>query len=165
MWRLLKFGETVGTVDYIGLRSTRIRTLDRTILSVPNGQIASVGIETLSSATFWFHLRDRSSLRDDRGPDARRHRRCGRSSSRMTFTDSDSVRVRFFRLGSFSLDIEVFACVFAGDWGSFLTIQQDLLLQIMTRRTRRTAIAFPSQTLHIAEGRVPVQHAQAASDN
>ena len=53
---VLKFGETVGTVDYIGLRSTRIRTLDRTILTVPNGQIASVGIEILSVRDkFWFH--------------------------------------------------------------------------------------------------------------
>ena len=66
----------------------------------------------------------------------------------------------------FSLDIEVFAYVFAGDWESFLTIQQDLLLQIMDVIERAgTAIAFPSQTLHIAEGRVPVEHAQAASDN
>src|SRR4029079_10119004 len=71
-------------------------------------------------------------------------------------TDSDSVRVRFFRLGSFSLDIEVFAYVFAGDWASFLTIQHDALLQIMDVIERAgTAIAFPSQTLHIAEGQVP----------
>src|SRR6185436_11530133 len=40
----LKFGDTMGTVDRVGLRSTRIRTLDRTILSVPNGQIATVNI-------------------------------------------------------------------------------------------------------------------------
>src|SRR4029077_3588445 len=52
----LKLGDTVGTVDSIGLRSTRIRTLDRTMLSVPNGQIATVNIETLSVRDkFWFH--------------------------------------------------------------------------------------------------------------
>ncbi len=52
----LKVGETLGTVDSIGLRSTRIRTLDRTIVSVPNGQIANVSIETLSVRDkFWFH--------------------------------------------------------------------------------------------------------------
>jgi MscS family membrane protein len=39
----------VGTVDYIGLRSTRIRTLDRTVVSVPNGQIASMTLEALSA--------------------------------------------------------------------------------------------------------------------
>src|SRR5204862_316964 len=40
----------------IGLRSTRIRTPDRTSLSVPNGQIANVSIETISARDmFWFH--------------------------------------------------------------------------------------------------------------
>jgi len=161
----LKFGESVGTVDYIGLRSTRIRTLDRTILSVPNGQIASVGIETLSERDkFWFHpvigLRYGTTVDQMRAViDGVRALLLKNAN-----TDSDSVRVRFFRLGSFSLDIEVFAYVFAGDWESFLTIQQDLLLQIMDVIERAgTAIAFPSQTLHIAEGRVQVPQAQSHS--
>ena len=47
----LKIGEVVGTVDHIGLRSTRIRTPDRTIISIPNGQIANMSLETLSRAT------------------------------------------------------------------------------------------------------------------
>ena len=49
-------GEISGTVDHIGLRSTRIRTLDRTIVSVPNSQIANTSLETLSARDkFWFH--------------------------------------------------------------------------------------------------------------
>ena len=52
----LKMGDVVGTVDHIGLRSTRIRTLDRTVVSVPNSQIANVTLETLSARDkFWFH--------------------------------------------------------------------------------------------------------------
>ena len=52
---------------------------------------------------------------------------------------------------SFSLDIEIFAYVFAGDWGRFLEIQQELLLRVMeTIDGAGTTIAFPSQTLHIA---------------
>ena len=115
----LKFGDTVGTVDYIGLRSTRIRTLDRTILSVPNGQIASVGIETLSERDkFWFH--PVSVFVTGRPSDQMRAVIDGVRALLLTNADvdSDSVRVRFFRLGSFSLDIEVFAYVFAGDWES-----------------------------------------------
>src|SRR3954463_5107014 len=50
----LKVGEIVGTVDEIGLRSTRIRTLDRTVVIVPNSQIASAAVETLSARDkFW----------------------------------------------------------------------------------------------------------------
>jgi Small-conductance mechanosensitive channel len=52
----LKVGDTVGTVEEIGLRSTRIRTLDRTVLTVPNGMIAGVNVETISARDkLWFH--------------------------------------------------------------------------------------------------------------
>ena len=45
-----------GFVEDIGLRSTRIRTLDRTVLNVPNGQLATVSLENISSRDkFWFH--------------------------------------------------------------------------------------------------------------
>src|SRR6266550_292950 len=52
----LKLGDTVGTVEEVGLRSTRIRTLDRTVVCLPNGQIAVMSLETLSARDkFWFH--------------------------------------------------------------------------------------------------------------
>ena len=52
----LKLGDILGTVEDVGLRSIRIRTLDRTIVSVPNGQIATMSIEILSARDkFWFH--------------------------------------------------------------------------------------------------------------
>jgi MscS family membrane protein len=153
----LKLGETFGTVDYIGLRSTRIRTLDRTILTVPNGQIANVGIETLSARDkFWFHhfvgLRYKTTAAQMRAVvNGVRKLLVGYPG-----VDLDSVRVRFLRLGPFSLDIEIFAYVFADDWGCFLEIQEDLLLQVMEVVEKAgTAIAFPSQTLHIADPRVP----------
>jgi MscS family membrane protein len=41
--------------------------------------------------------------------------------------DSDSLRVRFSRLGAYSLDVDVFTYVFASDWNGFLQIQEELL--------------------------------------
>ena len=41
-----------GTVEHIGIRSTQIRTLDRTVVSIPNGQLSSISVEN-------FALRDR----------------------------------------------------------------------------------------------------------
>ena len=62
-----------------------------------------------------------------------------------------SVRVRFLRLNTFSLDVEVFAYFFASDWERFLEIQEGLLLRIMEIVAEAgSSIAFPSQTLHIA---------------
>src|SRR4029078_8041238 len=113
----LKMGEIVGTVDHIGLRSTRIRTLDRTVISVPNSQIASASLETLSARDmFWSDAV--LGLRYETTPDQLRTIIDG-IRRLLTTPDSvsqESVRVRFIRLGAFSMDVDVFAYVFATDW-------------------------------------------------
>ena len=64
------------------------------------------------------------------------------------------MRVRFLRFGPSSLDIEIFAYVLTGDWNRFLEMQEQLLLSVMeVVEGAGTAIAFPTQTLHITEGR------------
>jgi len=148
----LKVGETLGTVDSIGLRSTRIRTLDRTIVSVPNGQIANVSIETLSVRDkFWFHhyvgLRYETTSSQVRTvvDETRSY-----LAAHPSVDGTDTIRVRFLRFGQFSLDIEIFAYVLAADWNLFLEAQQELLLDIMEIVERTGAvIALPSQTLFL----------------
>lgn len=147
----LKVGEICGTVDAIGLRSTRIRTLDRTILTVPNGQLASINVETLSERDkFWFHhfvaLRYETTSSQMRAViDALR-----RMLDEHRAVDREVVRVRFFRLGPFSLDIEIFTYLRAADWDDFLTIQQELLLRTMEIVEQAgTRVALPSQVLHL----------------
>jgi MscS family membrane protein len=152
----LKVGEMMGTVDDIGLRSTRIRTLDRTILSVPNGQIANANIETLSARDkFWFHhvvgLGYETTATQMRSVVGGIHTYL--AAHPMT-DPGGPIRVRFFRLGSFSLDIELFAYIYARDWEAFLETQQEMLLEVMGIVERSGAvITLPSQTLHLAERR------------
>jgi MscS family membrane protein len=65
--------------------------------------------------------------------------------------DKMSVRVRFFKIGSFSLNVDVFAYVFAPDWNQFLRIQEDLLHGIMaTAQHVGVQFAFLSQTTYLA---------------
>jgi MscS family membrane protein len=120
-------------------------------VSVPNAQIASVMLETLSVRDkFWFH--PTVPLRYE----TRADQLCAVIDGirgmlvRHRSIDTDSVRVRFLRLGTFSLDIEVFAYVFARDWGHFLEIQQQLLLSITEIVQHSGAvIALPSQTMYV----------------
>ena len=117
----LKMGDITGTVDHIGLRSTRIRTLDRTVVSVPNSQIANTSLETISARDkFWFHPVVGPALRDDARAAARGRSTASAScSSQHAAIDRESVRVRFLRLGAFSLDVDVFAYLHARDWNHF----------------------------------------------
>ena len=43
-----KFGDLVGTVEDVGLRSTRIRTLGRTVVTVPNAEYSTMTLENFS---------------------------------------------------------------------------------------------------------------------
>jgi len=150
----LNLGDVQGTVVEVGLRSTRIRTLDRTIVSMPNGQIANMKLETLSVRDK-FQFRPVVGLRYETTPvqlhsfmdDVRR------LLNEHANIDSISVRVRFVRFGASSLDVDIFAYVFARDWNNFLEIQEELLFGIMDIvRKAGTEIAFPSQSLYLASG-------------
>ena len=149
---VLKLGEISGTVEDVGLRSTRIRTLDRTVVSVPNGQIATMSLETLSARDkFWFHplvgLRYETTHFQIRSIVTGIRELLAAHSS----LDSQSVRVNFLRLNAFSLDVDIFAYVFARDWADFLQIQEELLLSVMDIVQQAGAeIALPSQTTYLA---------------
>ena len=148
----LKMGEISGTVDHIGLRSTRIRTLDRTIVSVPNSHIANVSLETISARDkFWFH--PVVGLRYETTPEQLTSVVDGIRELLQSHgaVERESVRVRFLRLGPFSLDVDVFAYLHARDWNHFLEIQERLLFGVTEIVNRAgTSIAFPSQTMYVA---------------
>ena len=126
------FGTHIGTVMHIGLRSTRIRTLDRTIVSVPNGQFSAVELENLSARDkIWFH--ETLNLRRDTTSDQLSQ---VVSSVREILSlhpkvETGGIPVRFIGIGSYSLDVEVFAYVTTPDYDVFLGIQQELLLEIL----------------------------------
>jgi MscS family membrane protein len=147
----IKMGEIIGTVDHIGLRSTRIRTLDRTIVSVPNSQIASASVETISARDkFWFH--PIVSLRYETTTEQLRQIIDGITGllAAQASVDRESVRVRFLRLASVSLDIEVFAYLYARDWNHFLELQEPLLVAVTGIVSRAgAAIAFPAHTMYV----------------
>jgi MscS family membrane protein len=147
----LKVGDTLGTVSEIGLRSTRIRTLNRTVVNLPNGQIATGSLENLTLRDkFWFHpiiglpyetsaSQIRSILQSVRV-----------LLTRQSEVDDASFHVRLLRFGTSSLDIEVFAYVFARDWNDFLRIQEDLLLQIMQIvEEAGSRLALPAQAMYV----------------
>ena len=152
----LKMGEVQGTVDHIGLRSTRIRTLDRTVVSVPNGQIANVSLETVSARDkFWFHhvvglVYETTSQQLHQVVDGIRQ-----LVTEHPLAEIPSVRVRFIRLGAFSLDVDVVVYLQARDWNHFLELQEQLLFAITEIISRAgTSIAFPSQTTYVANASV-----------
>ncbi len=148
----LKVGDTMGTVEDIGLRSTRIRTPDRTVVRVPNAQIANATLESFSARDkFWFHP-DLSLTRETTAVQMRAVLDgINNLLTHNKLVEPSSIRVRFLRFGASSLDVDVFAYVLADNWIAFLEIQQELLLQIMdVVQTAGTQLAIQSHAMYLA---------------
>jgi MscS family membrane protein len=145
-----RFGEQVGTVERIGLRSTRVRTLDRTVVSIPNAEFANLKLENFADRDrIW--LKVNLGLRYETTPDQLRHvlvhlRELLYAHPRI---DPDPARVRFVGFGANSLDLEVYAYVRTRDYDEFLAVREDLYLRMMdVVAASGTAFAFPSQTVY-----------------
>lgn len=149
-----RFGDTVGTVEKIGLRSTRVRTLERTVVSVPNAEFANLFLDNFTRRDkFWYH--PTIGLRYETTPD---QLRCILVAIREMLyahpnVDPDPARVRFTKFSAYSLDLEIFAYVRAADYAKFLGVAEDLNLRIMDIVSEAgSSFAFPSQTTYVENG-------------
>ncbi|MEH6388432.1 MULTISPECIES: mechanosensitive ion channel family protein [Pseudomonas] len=147
-----KVGDTVGTIEQIGMRSTRIRTLDRTMVVIPNGDLSGQVIENYAHRDrFWFH--PTLGLRYETTPDQIRYLLVEIRSLLYAHpqVDPDPARIRFTGFGATSVNLEVFSYVLAKDYDDFLEIQEDLYLRIADIvQESGTGFAFPSQTVYLA---------------
>lgn len=144
-------GNIEGTVESIGLRSTRIRTLNRTLVTIPNGQFSAMSIENLAHRDK-FLFRHKFGLRYETTAEQLQHvlEEIRKMLSEFPGVEPKTHRTRFVRFGDFSLDIDVLAYVLTTDWEGFLAAQEDLLIRLMSIiEASGTSFAFPSQTMYI----------------
>ena len=146
-----KFGDRTGTVEDIGLRSTRVRTEERTLLAIPNGTVATINVENLSrrdkmlfKTVLGLHLdtsqqRLRSVLSEIR--------RVLGSNPKI---ENRTIRVRLVELGSSALSVELACYVLTREFDEFAAVREGVLLQIMNLVEDSGAkLASPSQTLYL----------------
>lgn len=155
----VRYGSEMGVVEEIGLRTTRLRTLTNTVVSIPNARIASVEVENLSYRTkirYWPTLR----LRYDTSPDQLRTimERIRETLTQHEMIDDEPLRVRFTDFDDDAVLIKIHSFVKTTDFDRFLEIAEDLNLRIMEIvRAAGTSFALPGRSI-FPEGEVkPVQ--------
>ncbi|MEM8572645.1 MAG: mechanosensitive ion channel family protein [Pseudomonadota bacterium] len=158
------FGTLAGTVEQIGVRSTQVRALDRTLITVPNAQFADMQIINWAQCDMML-IKHRVGVRFETDPDTLRYvlaqlRRMFHAHPRI---DNDTIRVRFVGLGDASQDLEIRVYALTREWNDFFAIQEDVLLRIAeTVRAAGSDFAFPSQTMYMARDTAPNE---AAADH
>jgi MscS family membrane protein len=160
----VKVGTVVGTVEDVGIRSTRIRTNDRTIVTIPNGDLSSQQIENYS-------VRERYLFNPligiEYGLPAAKVREAVAIIAEVLEAHekvAEGSRARLKDFGASSLDIEVFSYIDVPDFGESLIYREELLLTILERfEAAGIGIAFPTRTIVFGND-LPVAKSAAAGD-
>jgi MscS family membrane protein len=160
-----KIGDQRGIVEDIGLRSTKLRTEERTLVSIPNGTVATAILEN-------FRLRDKIlfrqtlRLRYDLSPDHVRYvvQQLRHVLAQHAKLDEASARVRVLKLAENAIEVELYAYIAVREYREFLAVQEELILQAMdVLESSGAAVALPSQTTMVTrDAWVDPQKAAAA---
>ena len=142
-----------GTVEEIGLRSTRVRTFAKTVVSIPNAALANATVENHS-------LMPKRRIKFNLGVtyDSTVEQVSGLVTQVEEYLkgnpdiDQEFMLVKFTTFNASSLDLFVYCFTVTTDWTQHLAIRQDVNLKIMSMvEEMGMSIAFPTQTLHLVE--------------
>jgi len=156
--RIMRVGDTVrigtaeGTIEDVTLYATRMRLFDRSVVTIPNGTLITAQVENRSRRDKFLvnptlGLRTETTASQMRAVlDGIRQRLAADPR-----VEKQTLRVRFLRLGAYTLDVEVFAYVLAADYAAYLEVQEELLFLILERiEAAGTGLAIPSQMTYVA---------------
>lgn len=127
-----RVGDMVGTVEDIGLRSTRIRTLSRTLVTVPNSQFSTMTLENFAPRDkMFFH--PTLNIRCDASSEQMRRILASFEQILKDHAEVEVGRVpiRFAAINDFSYSVEIFAYVLTRDGDRYLEVQTELFLKLI----------------------------------
>jgi MscS family membrane protein len=152
---------TTGEVQAIGLRSSRLRTQERTVVTIPNGKLADMKVESFAprgrirlgagrGLTYDTSSAQLRPILQQRGQTLRAHPK----------TFQDDVVVTFRAFGTEALQVEVSVYFLTTSYGEYRTIRQEMLLAFMEIVENAGAtFAFPSRAVYLSEQTVQARKA------
>lgn len=157
-----RVGSESGTVEEIGLRTTKLRRLDDTLVTIPNAEMAQIRIENVTrrrKSLFNPRLGLRYETTGAQIKEIQERILAMLASHPKVVTEG--ARVRFTSFGDYTLNLDVFAYVEESRLPDFVKVQEELNLRVMEIvQAAGAAFAFPSQTNYLARDSLPAADPQ-----
>ncbi len=144
-------GQDMGTVEKIGIKSTRLKTLQGQELVVSNKELTENRVEN-------FKRMDNRRVVFTFGVTYETPTKKLKDIPAMVETIMENIdkaelsRVHFAKLGSYSLEYEVVYKVLSNDYDVYMNVQQEVNLRLMDRfEKEKIVFAYPTQTLFVSK--------------
>jgi MscS family membrane protein len=163
----IKTSDVEGTVEHVGVRSTRIRQMDQAYVTVPNSVLANSAILNWSRLSKrWINMTLRITYDAQHNDIQSLLERLRELLANREHVDKESVLVRFINFGDFGMEILVRCYITLADWGEFTTEREIINLEIMKIiEDLGLHIAFPSRAVYIDNTPRPPASAPGASQS
>lgn len=147
---MIAVGNIIGTVEKVGFRSTRIRTLDKSFLTIPNRKMVDAELDNLTLRTFRrakFTVGILYSTPEEKIKAIVSDIKKFLDEHPNTSLNKDAT-VRFYEFGESSLNILVQYFVNTMDWNTYLQVREETNLKIMEIvKHHGSNFAFPTRTV------------------
>ena len=149
-----RYGNDVGTVEEIGLRSTQLRTLARSVVHIPNAQFSAGVIENLTQRDRILY-RTRLRLSFETGSEQiiqvlERVRDLMRDHEDI---DDEDSRIRFIEFGKYANELELFVYIRTREFPVYLEKVEDINLRIAgILDDLGVKLAIPASATYVAGG-------------
>ena len=147
----VQVGEIQGTVEKVGFRSTRIRTLDKSFLTLPNKMLTDQPLDNLTQRRF-RRARYFIGLPYHTSPETVKAicKDILQTIKENPLTNAELSQVRFTDFGESSLNIMILYFVEAAVWEEFNAVKEGINYQIMDIvKNHGATLAFPTRTIHL----------------
>ena len=147
----IKTPQGEGVVEEIGLRSTKVRTFSKSLISVPNADVAGAPIENFSHMT-QRRIKAIVGLTYDTKPAQIEFIVEGIREMIRTREgfNQESYYVNFTGFGASSLDVMIYCFTLTTNWGEYMDLRQGFYLEVMRLIERAgSAFAFPSRSIYL----------------
>ena len=145
-----QFEDVVGTVESIGLRSTRIRRWGGNLLAIPNARFAEYQIDNFNDARYIW-IRQRLRLRYETSPEQLSYVLAKIRELLFSHPKIVTPRVRLIGFGDDALTVEIVCYSDTGVWAEWHAIREDVFLRVMEIiEASGTRLALPSKTTYFA---------------
>jgi len=147
---IVQIGTITGVVEKVGFRSTRLRTFDKSLVTVPNkkmvdAELDNLGMRPVRRAKFTIGLT--YNTKQETIKNIVQDIQIMINEHPMTNNDG---RVRFMDFGASSLDIMIVFFVNSSEWDDFINTKEDINYKIMSIIIKHNSdFAFPSRSVYI----------------
>jgi MscS family membrane protein len=163
----IKIGDTDGVVEEVGFRSTRIRTLYNTVVTLPNSVVAKEKIDNLSERAGWFRFHRTIGFTYDTSVETLRQF-CEHLKYLLLQdpkVDRDRISITFNAYGESSLDVLVSFHFHLDNFDEeMLAVQTYLEMIFAITQQLKLNFAFPTRTLILQNANQPIQPVQQVTN-